>query len=180
MLHSRYIVKSKREPITDIRTWYPELGFGGRSELRVEERLVVFDPISICDPFNRNNDAVADFVRSSGVFAVDLEGDGLLPIWISHPYLIVPTHCPSDCVPVGAIVAPKELAIDSASFVFLALDSDTPAAVLRALDNAPGDIVDLEVQPGRYRFTMAWRDTARDPNGNWDGVLVGELMSRDS
>ena len=177
MLQSPYLAKSVREPITDVRSWYPDLGFGGRSELVVVKRLVVFDPAHICDPFNHNTDVVADFVRKSGVFVVDLEGDGLLPIWIRHPHLIVPTHCPSEGVPPGAVAARKELAIDSASFVFLAADSATPAAVLSALDNAPGGIVALDVRPGRYVFSMAWRDKARDPDGDWDGVLVGECMN---
>jgi hypothetical protein len=174
MLQSPYLARSTRKPITDIRTWYPELGFGGRSELVVVKRLVALDPISICDPFNRNTDPVADFVRRSGVFVVDVEGDGALPIWISHPHLIVPTHAPSERMPDGARAAPEDLAIDSASFVFLAPDSAMPAPVLSALAKAPGGIVELAVRPGRYAFSMAWRDHACDPNGDWDGVLVGE------
>ncbi len=177
MLQSSYLAKSSREPLTDVRSWYPDLGFGGCSELVVTRRLVALDPVSICDPFNRNTDVVADFVRRNGVFIVDLEGDGALPIWIRHPYLIVPTHAPSDRVLAGAVAARNELAIESASFVFLAPDSATPAAVLAALDNVPGGVVDLDVQPGRYSFSMAWRDRARDPDGDWDGALLGEWLN---
>ena len=176
MERSQYLTHSKREKITDIRSWYPELQFGGLDELVVKDRLCVFDPISICDPYNPNTNVVADYVRRNGVFIVDLEGDGTLSIWLQHPYLIVPTHCPAELIPPGTAVAEGELAIDSASFVFLAPNDQTPQSILIALDNSR-DVVNLQVQPGLYRFQMAWRDQQLDPNGNWDGVLIAEWSS---
>ncbi|MCA9296928.1 MAG: hypothetical protein KC983_10425, partial [Phycisphaerales bacterium] len=163
----------KFEPIQDPREWYPDLGFGGLDRLEVPAgRILVCDPIYLCDPYNRNDDPVAAYVKKHGVFIVDLEGDGAYPIWQIGSKIIVPTHTPEDMKPRSARSAPFEIDVDSSSFVFLSIDDTTPEALHQMMVENHVDNCCLDVTPGTYAFQRAWRHDELESSADFDGFLL--------
>ncbi|MCI0675225.1 MAG: hypothetical protein L0Y42_05540 [Phycisphaerales bacterium] len=158
-------------PIPDLRNWYPDLGFSGRSQLvTAGEPILVTDPIYLADVFNANADPVAVYVRLAGVIVNDFGGDTSCPVWWHDPFLVLPTSAHIDFdrtnLPTDSVVLAQEIGCDSASFVFLAMRGDMPRGVNRAVDKVlqqrNGAL--LKLPKGKFSFWLEQFEGYPQPN----------------
>jgi hypothetical protein len=150
--------ESRLIPIPDLREWYPKLNFSGRSELvTAGEPIFATDPIYLADIFNPNDDPHATYLREKGVVVSDFGGDTAVPVWWKPPFLVAPTALfKLQKKPPGAKRLVEVIGCDSASFVFLVLNDDVPAALRREIDKVEQQRVGarLKLPAGTYRFHL--------------------------
>lgn len=150
------------QPIPDMQAWYPDLGFSGCSQLiTTRDPIFVTDPIYLADVYNQNDDPVAAYIRSTGVIVNDFGGDTSCPVWWRDPFLVLSTSAHVDgeaiaCPPCGTIVLANQVGCDSASFVFLVMQSDLPDEVLKRIETVLRDRNGalLDVPMGAYSFWL--------------------------
>jgi hypothetical protein len=120
---------SRLRPIPDLREWYTDLHFGGRSDLVSRgEPIFVTDPIYLADVFNPSSDPVVDYLREHGVIVTGFGGDAACPVWWCEPYLLLPVsmHYEEVRKPDEAIELATEIGCDSGSFIFILMSSNLP------------------------------------------------------
>ena len=117
---------------------------------------LITDPIFLADVYNVNDDPVAGYLGTTGVFVGDFGGDESCAVWWQEPFLLLPLslHLPHDPATVaGAVRIVDEVGCDSGSFLFLPIRDDQPAPVGFAVNKVLAKWLGARIQlpPGRYQ-----------------------------
>ena len=157
-------------PIPDLRTWYPQLGFSGKSTLDVDSgQVVIIDPIYLGDIYNESDDEITIYIRQHAVIVSDFGGDVECPVYWNDPFVVLPTaaNCQTDNMTFGGWEQRSSgVGCDSGSFAFLALNTDIEPKIHGAIECAveSADGVSINLPDGIYDFKLEQLSGYQQPN----------------
>ena len=165
-------------PIEDMRNDFPGVGFTGSDMFSLDgECLLITDPIFLADVYNSNDDPIAAYLRSQGVFVHSFGGDASCANWWLDPFVLLPLSLGPVRDPAsvaGTSQVANEVGCDSGSFMFLPIRDGQPTVVRLAIEKvlAKRHGARLQLPPGRYRVFYE----QHDPPEGWPQTFARNIV----